>query len=86
MAPPYVTPLKKWLEKLVHTRFLTWLSPCVWGDTDGYGPIRRFFHSTVIGRFIVDSFWSILGGDVLRLNQYDAHPDTAKLKPWIDPF
>lgn len=86
MAPPYVTPLKKWLEKLVHTRFLTWLSPCVWGDADGYGPIRRFFHSTVIGRFIVDSFWSILGGDVLRLNQYDAHPDTAKLKPWIDPF
>jgi cation diffusion facilitator CzcD-associated flavoprotein CzcO len=32
MAPPYVTPFKKWLEKLVHTRFLTWFSPCVWGD------------------------------------------------------
>lgn len=30
MSPPFVTPLKKWLEKLVMTRALTWLSPCVW--------------------------------------------------------
>lgn len=30
MAPPFVTPLKKWLEKLVMTRMLTWFSPCVW--------------------------------------------------------
>jgi cation diffusion facilitator CzcD-associated flavoprotein CzcO len=32
MAPAYVTPLKKWLEKLAHIRFLTWFSPCSWGD------------------------------------------------------
>lgn len=86
MAPPYVTPLKKWLEKLVHTRFLTWLSPCVWGDADGYVSVRRFLHGTTVGRFIVDRFWAILGGDVVALNKYDAHPKTAKLKPWIDPF
>lgn len=30
MSPPFVTPLKKWLEKLVMTRALTWFSPCVW--------------------------------------------------------
>lgn len=30
MSPPFVTPLKKWLEKLVMTRMLTWFSPCVW--------------------------------------------------------
>lgn len=86
MAPPYVTPLKKWLEKLVHIRFLTWLSPCVWGDADGYGPIRRFFHGTAVGRFFVDRFWAILGADVITLNKYDANPDTAKLKPWVSPF
>ena len=86
MAPPYVTPLKRWLEKLVHTRFLTWLSPCVWGDADGYTSIRRFLHGTAVGRFIVDTFWGILGGDVVTLNKYDAHPETAKLKPWIDAF
>lgn len=30
MSPPFVTPLKKWLEKLVMTRMLTWFSPCAW--------------------------------------------------------
>lgn len=86
MSPPYVTPLKKWLEKLVHTRFLTWMSPCIWGDADGYGGIRHFLHGTAIGRFIVDRFWAILGGDVMALNNYDAHPETAKLKPWVGAF
>ena len=86
MAPPYVTPLKKWLEKLVHTRFLTWFSPCVWGDSDGYSSVRQFLHGTAVGRFFVDQFWGILGGDVKTLNKYTAHPETAKLKPWMDAF
>jgi hypothetical protein len=62
------------------------LSPCIWGDADGFIGIRKFFHSTAVGRFIVDKFWGILGGDVIALNKYDAHPETKKLKPWIDPF
>lgn len=86
MAPPYVTPLKKWLEKLVHTRLLTWFSPCIWGAADGYAGARNFLHGTAFGRTIVDTFWGILGGDVKGLNAYDKHPETAKLKPWTDPF
>lgn len=86
MAPPYVTPLKKWLEKLVHTRMLTWFSPCVFGDADGYPGTRSFYHGTSIGRSVVDTFWGILGGDVLALNKYDAHPETKKLKPWSNAF
>lgn len=86
MAPPYVTPLKKWLEKLVHTRFLTWLSPCIWGAADGFASVRNFLHASIVGRFIVDSFWSILANDVLSLNGYDNHPETKKLKPWSNPF
>ncbi|KAI0517020.1 hypothetical protein F5B22DRAFT_605910 [Xylaria bambusicola] len=82
IAPPYVTPLKRWLEKLANTRFLTWFSPCIWGDADGYSGIRAFYHGTAFGRSIVNTFWKILGNDVLTLNNYDAHPDTAKLKPW----
>ncbi|KAL1636046.1 hypothetical protein SLS56_001398 [Neofusicoccum ribis] len=82
MAPPYVTPLKKWLEKLVHTRFLTWLSPCIWGDEDGYGSVRAFLHGTWFGRKIVDTFWQILGNDANTLCGFDNHPETAKLKPW----
>jgi hypothetical protein len=86
MAPPYVTPLKKWLEKLVHTRFLQWLSPCIWGQEDGYGGIRRFLHGTWFGRKIVDTFWGILGADVVALNGFDSDPELAKLKPWHAAF
>ncbi|KAK4442080.1 FAD/NAD(P)-binding domain-containing protein [Podospora aff. communis PSN243] len=84
IAPPYVTPLKKWLEKLVHTRMLTWFSPCVWGDADGYTTMRNFYHGTAVGRAITNAFWSVLGGDVITLNKYASHPETAKLKPWSD--
>ncbi|KAH6847315.1 hypothetical protein B0I37DRAFT_354075 [Chaetomium sp. MPI-CAGE-AT-0009] len=83
MSPSYVTPLKKWIEKLANIRALTWFSPCIWGHADGYVGIRKFLHGTALGRKIVDAFWSILGGDVVSLNNYDAHPETAKLKPWL---
>lgn len=86
MAPPYVTPLKKWLEKLVTTRFLTWFSPCIWGDADGYSRVRSFLHGTWLGRKIVDSFWAVLADDVVQLNGYDKHPEMKKLKPWVSPF
>ncbi|ERF68288.1 hypothetical protein EPUS_02744 [Endocarpon pusillum Z07020] len=86
MAPPYVTPLKRWLEKLVHTRFLTWFSPCIWGNADGYSGVRNFLHGTAFGRKIVNTFWAILGNDVTTLNGYDKHPETKKLKPWTDSF
>ncbi|KAL1999929.1 hypothetical protein VTN02DRAFT_3796 [Thermoascus thermophilus] len=86
MSPPYVTPLKMWIEKLVTTRFLTWFSPCIWGAADGFGRIRRFLHETWLGRKIVDAFWRILANDVAQLNGYDKHPETQKLKPWISPF
>ncbi|KAI8962618.1 FAD/NAD(P)-binding domain-containing protein [Daldinia sp. FL1419] len=83
MVPPYVTPFKKWIEKLANIRFLTWFSPCIWGDADGYRGIRYFYHRTAIGRFLVDRFWNTLGQDVITLNKFDSHPDTAKLKPWL---
>ncbi|KAL8687028.1 MAG: hypothetical protein Q9218_006687 [Villophora microphyllina] len=86
MAPIYVTPLKKRLDHLVGVRFLTWFSPCVWGAYDGFGSLRRFFHNTTIGRWIVDRFWEILAGDVIALNGFDKHPETKKLKPWMPAF
>jgi hypothetical protein len=63
---------------------LTWFSPCIWGDADGYVSTRRFYHGSAIGRAITNAFWSILGNDVLTLNKYDAHPETKKLKPWSE--
>ncbi|PTB73825.1 FAD/NAD(P)-binding domain-containing protein [Trichoderma longibrachiatum ATCC 18648] len=82
IAPSYVTPFKKWIEKLANIRFLTWFSPCIYSGAAGYTSIQRFLHGTPIGRALVNAFWAILGGDVLSLNNYDAHSETAKLKPW----
>jgi Pyridine nucleotide-disulphide oxidoreductase len=86
MSPPFVTPLKKQLEKLVTTRFLTWFSPCIWGAADGFTGVRNFLHGTWLGRKIVDAFWWVLGDDVVQLNGYDKHPETKKLKPWFSAF
>ncbi|KAJ5895728.1 uncharacterized protein N7473_005127 [Penicillium subrubescens] len=86
MAPPYVTPLKRWLEKLVTTRLLTWFSPCIWGDADGYTRVRSFLHGTWLGRKIVDAFWAVLADDVVQLNGFNKHPEVKKLQPWISPF
>ncbi|BCS17564.1 flavin-binding monooxygenase-like protein [Aspergillus puulaauensis] len=89
MAPPYVTPLHRWLEKLVTTRLLTWFSPCIWSDPIAEQPgsrVRRFLHGTWLGRKITDTFWTILGNDVVSLNKFNSHPELAKLKPWISPF
>jgi hypothetical protein len=86
VAPPYVTPFKIWLESLILTRFLTWFSPSIWGDADGYGWIRRFLHGTWLGRKLVSGFWFVLGDDVVNLMGYDKHPETKKLKPWNHPF
>ncbi|KAL5050993.1 hypothetical protein BDW71DRAFT_203038 [Aspergillus fruticulosus] len=90
MAPPYVTPLKKWLEKLVTTRLLTFFSPCIWaeqGAEDALGnKARAFLHGTWLGRKITDSFWKVLGDDVVALNKFDSHPEVKKLQPWISPF
>ncbi|KAJ8121622.1 hypothetical protein O1611_g10054 [Lasiodiplodia mahajangana] len=71
-------------DLIIDMRFLTWFSPCIWGDADGYSTIRNFYHGTAIGRTIVDGFWKVLGSDVITLNKYDSHPDTAKLKPWTE--
>lgn len=46
--------------------------------------IRNLLHGTALGRKLVDTFWSILGGDVMALCKFDSHPETAKLKPWLD--
>ena len=82
MSPPYVSPFKMWAEHLISRRILTWMSPCIWGDADGYVRIRRWLHGTWLGRKIVDGFWWVISNDVNTLNKSDAHPETKKLKPW----
>lgn len=86
MTPNRLTPLKVIPELLLQTRLVTWLSPCIWGDADGFTSIRNFLHQHWLGRKIVDGFFHKMGHSVLEQNNYDAHPETAKLKPWDDVF
>ncbi|KAJ4423606.1 hypothetical protein N0V82_001774 [Gnomoniopsis sp. IMI 355080] len=86
IAPPFVTPLKRRLDTIFNIRALTWFSPCPWGAEDGYGRIRNFLHGTRFGRFLVDSFWKVLQGDVLDAIRYDSHSELAKMKPWNSAF
>ncbi|RMZ79122.1 hypothetical protein DV738_g3544, partial [Chaetothyriales sp. CBS 135597] len=53
----YLGPWTIDFETVANMRFFSWFSPCVWGDIDGFGPIRKFLHSTPIGRWLV-LFWS----------------------------
>ncbi|KAI5243427.1 dimethylaniline monooxygenase (N-oxide forming) [Aureobasidium subglaciale] len=86
MVHPYVTPFKLWLEGLAHTRLLTWLSPCIWGDEDGYSYIRSFLHSNWLGRKLTDAFWWVLSDDASQGMGYDKHAETKKLKPRHSAF
>ncbi|KAI9702236.1 MAG: hypothetical protein M1820_006168 [Bogoriella megaspora] len=86
MMPALVTPLKRLLEGLVSTRLLTWFSPCVWGDADGYSWIRWFLNATVLGRLVGSLYWNILTGDVKRSLSLEKNPETAKLQPSIAPY
>ncbi|PSN74512.1 dimethylaniline monooxygenase (N-oxide forming) [Corynespora cassiicola Philippines] len=86
MMPNRLTPLKIKPELFIQTRLVSWLSPCIWGDADGFSLIRKFLHQNWLGRKIVDAFFGKMQHSVLEHNDYDSHPETAKLKPWDDVF
>ncbi|KAL8931722.1 MAG: hypothetical protein Q9216_007096 [Gyalolechia sp. 2 TL-2023] len=78
----YLGPFRTWFEPLTTIRPLSWLSPCIWGDSDGFGFIRRLLHQTKIGRLIVRGFWKKLAGDIVsQSGLQDKGPQVAKLVP-----
>ena len=66
LAHIHIGPFRYWVEKLTTTRPLTWFSPCVWGDVDGFGFVRNLLHGTNLGRWLVDKLWSKIGSDTLE--------------------
>ena len=86
LAPPYVTPLKRKMEELLHTRAITWFGPCAWGDEDGFGISRGFLHKTGIGRMVTENFWNVMCADLEEANGHNDHPEVFKLKPWNPVF
>ncbi|KAG8533981.1 uncharacterized protein KY384_001724 [Bacidia gigantensis] len=67
MAPSHVQigPVLCWLEKLATTRFITFFSPSIWGDADGFGWIRSLLHGTRFGRWLVKGFYGKLSYETL---------------------
>lgn len=86
MASLFATPFKISIERLIFTRVITWMTPCIWGASDGYEDVKNFLHTTAWGRWIVSMFFKGIADDTLANNDFDAHPETAKLKPWSDAF
>lgn len=83
MAPAhiYIGPLRCWVEKLTTTRLLTWFSPCVWGDADGFGLVRNLLHGTSWGRRFVDTFWAKIASDTLEQSGVLKSEATKNLVP-----
>ncbi|KAI9761558.1 MAG: Guanine nucleotide exchange factor lte1 [Chaenotheca gracillima] len=88
MSPAYVRvgPMLCWFEKLTTIRALTWFSPCIWGDADGFGWIRGLMHGTRPGRWIVDKFWNAIHQTLKDMNGYDRSEDMKKLEPQVGPL
>lgn len=80
MAPNRLTPLKALPELLVQMRFLTWINPVIFSD--GFEWIRGVLHTTWLGRKLVEGLHHKMEHSLVEENQYDKHPETAKLKPW----
>ncbi|RYP14190.1 hypothetical protein DL765_006551 [Monosporascus sp. GIB2] len=86
LCPPYVTPFKRMLEELLHTRGLTWFSPTPWGSEDGYGAPREWLHRTALGNFITSNYWNMMSNEVIEAHGFDNHSELFKLKPWYPAF
>lgn len=82
ICPPYVTPLKRKMEELLSTRFLTWMSPCPWQNEDGYVKAHNFLHGSAIGRSIVEKFWNTISNEVIDTHGYKKDAELGKLQPW----
>ncbi|KAK5297858.1 hypothetical protein LTR99_008261 [Exophiala xenobiotica] len=74
-------PWRVLLEHTATMRFMSWFSPCIWGDYDGYGFLRRLLHGTWLGRLIVHNLWEKIRWDTVAINRYRMDPSLAHLEP-----
>ncbi|ELR03985.1 monooxygenase [Pseudogymnoascus destructans] len=75
----YVSPLKLQFEKLATTRFMTFLSPCIYADA--YPMVRRLLHDTRIGRALLRFVFGRIDHGSIKETKYNDHPETKKLIP-----
>lgn len=83
MASPWAkfVGVKTKLELLATMRFFTWFSPCVFGDFDGFGWVRKALHQTRLGRYFVHKFWEGIRMDIIDSNGYRKEECLQYLEP-----
>lgn len=83
MSPPYmwIGPFYCWIEMVASLRPFTFLSPCIWGNADGFGRLRSLLHESRMGRWIVKNVWKKLGSDILEQGGLNKHEKLTVLKP-----
>lgn len=83
MIPKYIKMgLFKVKPELLSTfRFMSWFSPCIWGESDGYGFIRRLLNKTPLGRYCMNKVWQSLRMGIVDANGYRKDPLMAALEP-----
>ncbi|KAK3371075.1 cofactor FMO1 FAD enzyme [Lasiosphaeria ovina] len=79
-------PVRAWREQLVLRRVLSFMSPCVFPDLSGLGWLRRFLHTSAVGRFVASKFWAAIHADTVRDCRFRADPRFAVLEPEHSPF
>lgn len=68
-------------DQIPMMRVMSWLSPCIWGDSDGYRGLRWLLHRTQLGSWMVHRLWNGFSNKLDAENKYDSHPKLRKLKP-----
>lgn len=88
MSEPWIKmgPWTIMLEHIACMRFFTWFSPCIWGNFDGFGWIRRFLARTRLGRWLTDGLWEQIRTDTVEVNGYRKEKELQHLEPWESLF
>ncbi|PYH43130.1 FAD/NAD(P)-binding domain-containing protein [Aspergillus saccharolyticus JOP 1030-1] len=81
LLPAQTTPFRLWMEKIVTTRFMTWLSPCPWDDADGSGWMPRFLQRTTVGQWVSRHLWAWFSTTCLQDPALVRNAETRKLQP-----
>lgn len=63
------------------SRPFTFLSPCVWGNADGFGRLRSLLHESRVGNYIVENIWKKLGSDLFEQGGFNKHENLTVLNP-----
>ena len=67
-------------------RLLSWLSPSIWQDVDGFGLIRRLFQNTWLGNLLIRGFYTKFRNEMASSYNAADHPERKGLLSDVSPW